>query len=428
MSFESSAGKIPEETIEPMSSEPLTKKKSDGAIENFRKLMQGDHKVFLFGAGTSKCAGLPLMRELTASVLNHHSLCTKTREILSEIKGKFEPAGENDENKTVSTNIEDYLSEMVDYLAIAERRERRGLGEASIIIKTTPYSMSQLNCAIEKIKQAIVTIIKGKYSSSESNEHGAHEDDLNKLVDHRKFVRAIHNSNRPSVSDKHQCVDYICLNYDTLLENTLALERISYADGLEGGAIGWWNNAIFLRPELQARIFKVHGSIDWYATNGSTFPTRLPLQPHETNESGKMRTLIWPASTKYRETQKDPYAQLSIRARDALSAHAKKQKLLVVSGYSFGDAHINFEIEHALQKANGNLTLVAFASEGQPEGVLHEWHNDSEFGSSVHTFAMRGYFHGKEKYEAGQDKDWWKFENLVKLLEGVSSFDIGDDQ
>ena len=48
--------------------------------------------------------------------------------------------------------------------------------------------------------------------------------------------------------------------------------------------------------------------------------------------------MIWPASTKYRETQIDPFAQLLALARNALRSENQSEKVLVVLGYSFSDA------------------------------------------------------------------------------------------
>ena len=80
---------------------------------------------------------------------------------------------------------------------------------------------------------------------------------------HRAFVRAIHKSLRPGKWASDQSVDYLVLNYDTLIEDALALERMPFSDGLDGGSTGWWNPTTLDRTDLVARVLKLHGSINW---------------------------------------------------------------------------------------------------------------------------------------------------------------------
>ncbi|MCR4398722.1 MAG: hypothetical protein NUV93_07150 [Firmicutes bacterium] len=71
---------------EPGDSSFLQDKTLAGAVENFRNLLVQGRRVFLIGAGCSKCAGLPLTSELTESVLSSEVLSAETREILAAVK------------------------------------------------------------------------------------------------------------------------------------------------------------------------------------------------------------------------------------------------------------------------------------------------------------------------------------------------------
>ena len=130
------------------------------------------------------------------------------------------------------------------------------------------------------------------------------------------------------------------------------------------------------------------------------------------------RILIWPAATKYRETQLDPFAQLADLARDAMRPDSRGQRVLVICGYSFGDAHINLEIDRALRESAGDLTVIAFSSENEPVGPLEVWNQAAEIREQVLIFANRGFFHGDVADHATKDLPWWKFENVVRLLGG----------
>ncbi len=366
------------------------------AIEKLDEFMIQDRKVFLIGAGCSKCAGLPLIGELTNKVLKNGALAPKTQNIFEEIQTSLT-------DKSHLFNIEDYLSEIIDLLSIAERRAKRGAGDNQVI-NGKPYSAQQLRESVEEIKQTISTIIE-------------HNDEKINLTTHQEFVKAVHRPMRPGKTNYHSCVDYLCLNYDTLLEDALALEKIPFSDGLEGGATGWWEPSVFNRKGLSAKVLKLHGSINWHSFGGDPLPRRVASSINLQSDEDK-RILIWPASTKYRETQRDPYAQLAELGRKALKAGPETQKILIVCGYGFRDSHINFEINQALHKSEGHLTVVVFTSDDEPQGHLKNWHDDSTITDQILIFAKRGFFHGKDEEKSKEDLPWWKFECLTQLLKG----------
>ena len=361
------------------------------------EFMDHSGRVFLIGAGCSKCAGLPLMEELTKKVLDEIAPNSTTAKILKEIQAGFLGAERSD--------IEDYLSEIIDLLAVSERREQCGATDAQVLIKRKKYSGQQLREATEEIKQTIADIIIN-CSSKEID-----------ISVHRKFVKAVHRPTRPGKTDNFDSVDYLCLNYDTLLEDSLALEKISFSDGLEGGVTGWWNPAVFKRSGLSSRIFKLHGSINWCEFDNDPLPRRISGSVKVQHEDDR-RILIWPASTKYRETQRDPYAQLAEFGREAIKVTSESQKILIACGYGFADSHINLEIERALRESEGRLTVVVFTSDNEPQGLLKKWNEDSLITEQILIFANRGFFHGSTRTQSETDLLWWKFENLTRLLEG----------
>lgn len=366
----------------------------DEAIKRFEDLLSQSGRAFLFGAGCSKCANLPLTAELTESVLASDVLDEDSKKILSAIQNLFR-------GSTPSAHIEDFLSELVDLIAIANRRSTRNATAQSILLDGHEYTETQLLGAAEKIKQAIAKIIGDRV-----------------IIDtHRRFVDAVHRPLRPGKVSAAQSVDYLILNYDTLIEDALALSRVRFSDGMDGGVSGWWNPETFERRDLSARVLKLHGSIDWHELPGNALPHRVSANI-DLAEAGKQRILIWPASTKYRETQFDPYAQLAERARRVLNPQQGTQRVLVICGYSFGDAHINIEIERGLKRSAGDLTVIAFTHEDSPTGKLKEWHEDQSISDQVLIFANKGFFHGIDIRTSEQPLPWWKFEHITSILEG----------
>lgn len=363
------------------------------AISKLEELLSHS-KAVLLGAGASHCAGLPLTNQLTAKALQSDKLSDNSKKILNAIQASFTGA-------KPASHIEDYLSELVDWLAITVRRANRKADTCEVTIDDTNYSNEHLLSAIDEIKLAIFEVINTEVDSEV----------------HERFVQALHRPMRPGKVSNSGSIDYLVMNYDTLIEDSLALSKLRYADGLEGGVSGWWNPSTFEQSNLDARVFKLHGSINWAEHPPSTAPLRIA--PHlKRSQQQAAKIMIWPASTKYRETQLDPYANLMHRARAVLNPKGGSQRVLLIAGYSFGDAHINLEIERGLRSSNGNLTVIAFTSDAEPTGILQNWYEDNSINEQVLIFADKGFFHADNKVVSANSILWWKFENLTQILEG----------
>ncbi len=363
------------------------------AVEKFEELVTKSGLAFLLGAGCSKCAGLPLTADLTTKALMSKLLNADTKGILTAIQSHFSGA--------TTPNIEDYLSELVDLLAIADRRTTRGASTKEIDLGGKPYSSTQLREATEQIKHAIADVIDISIS----------------IETHRNFVKAVHRPVRPGASASNQRVDYLVLNYDTLIEDALGLEKVPFADGLNGGVAAWWDAKTFHQNTLGARVMKMHGSINWTELGDDPLPRRIPKTTNALSVNDR-RIVIWPASTKYRETQRDPYAQLMSLAREVLRPAAGTQRVLAVCGYRFCDSHINLELDRALRESEGRLTVVAFWSEDKPEGILKQWHEDADVREQVLIYGKRGFWHADIAEGSSIDLPWYKFENVTRLLGG----------
>jgi hypothetical protein len=173
----------------------------DEILQDLENLLSQSRIAFLLGAGCSRCAGLPLMDELTTSVLE--TLEEPSLAVLKAVMQNFDGAPR--------CTIEDYMSELVDLIALAERRKQRNAGTPGVKLGGIPYSCEQLADTLDVIKRAIAIKI----------DHQVIRD----MRAHRAFVRAVHNTLRSGRGSSIQyTTDYFTLNYDTLLEDALALE------------------------------------------------------------------------------------------------------------------------------------------------------------------------------------------------------------
>ncbi len=360
-------------------------------VQDMRELLSQSRLAFLLGAGCSKNAGLPLMPELTEEVLEHDKIGEETKKLLDTVRKLFSGAED--------ATIEDFMSEIVDLLSIAERRTQRGATQSKVSVGDQEGSSAELQDALGEIKQAVSSSI------------GEKEVDV---TTHQQFVRAIHSSLQAGKAGRG--VDYFVLNYDTLIEDSLGLERVVYFDGFTGAATGWWEPSTFRTDGKAARVFKIHGSIDWCLLEGDSLPRRI--RSGIKTESAKNHVLIYPAATKYLETQRDPFAQMLIHMRQSLCPSEGKEMVLAICGYSFGDSHIDLEIENALHQSEGRLTIAAFVETDEPKGKLKEWLTHSAISEQIRVYAKKGFFHGDKKLKLDDEIPWWKFEILSRLLGG----------
>lgn len=365
----------------------------DDPIEGLVTLLSQSRRAFLIGAGCSKCAGLPLMNELTHEVLKEIPNTEKAYVILESLIQEF--------GEAKGCTIEDYMSELVDHISIASRREQRSSINTSVEIGGNSYTVSDLKDALATIKQYIERVLVNRRVN---------------IQHHRDFVKAVHGRLQSGRSGQVQPVDYFTLNYDTLVEDALSFERIPLADGFKGGATGWWSAEAYDEKGVQARVFKIHGSIDWCLISDEILPSRI--RPSLKDDIKMEPVLIWPAATKYRETQRDPFAHIITRLRAALQPGANNEIVLSIIGYSFGDAHINYELNRALRESDGRVSFVVFTSDDNPQGLLKDWLNDPATKEHVRIHANKGFFHGDTRIDSDVPLPWWKFEVLVRLLGG----------
>lgn len=365
-----------------------------GPLEELEQLLSQTPKAFLLGAGCSVCAGLPTMMELTARVETDLPGGSSGRRVLDELLASL--AGEG------QPNIEDYMSELVDLLSLAKRRESCSATTCEIAIGDSLFSALQLEEALEEIKQATADCLIPDNCPASS---------------HQAFVSALHRTLQAGRGHQSEPVDYFVLNYDTLIEDALSLEKVLLADGFEGGTTAWWNEDTYDDRPVRARVFKLHGSIDWRVLEGETTPRRI--RPSLRDETGSGRLLIWPAATKYQEAQRDPFAQIMTRLRARLRPGKGSELVVAVIGYSFGDAHVNVELDQAVRDSEGRLTIVALSSDEVPGGLLSEWLDDPDVREHVRVYARRGFYHGSETVKVDVDVPWWRFEVFTKLIGGV---------
>lgn len=104
---------------------------------------------------------------------------------------------------------------------------------------------------------------------------------------------------------------------------------------------------------------KLHGSVDWLDDDGVVRRFALPYGAKDINtyRQSKGSLMIYPNSSKDRETAEYPYVELF---RDFANAIVRPNSTVVTYGYSFGDDHINRVLSDMLTIPSTHLVIIAF--------------------------------------------------------------------
>jgi len=105
-----------------------------------------------------------------------------------------------------------------------------------------------------------------------------------------------------------------------------------------------------LIPTHWSRLWKIHGSINWYQEEIGDQKKVYRSSEIKQNASH----LIYPSHLKYEESRKMPYLALIDQLNRFIR---KKSSFLILSGYSFNDGHLNDTIINAL-KANPTAMVL----------------------------------------------------------------------
>lgn len=189
-----------------------------------------------------------------------------------------------------------------------------------------------------KLEKDICSLIVKKFSVQLPNK----ETPYHKLA---KWISSI---------DRDKSIEVFTTNYDLLIEQALEETGVPYFDGFVGSRQSFFDLRSVeenLIPSHWARLWKLHGSINWFQKlNNEVFRSDAFK-----NDEKEASYLIYPSHLKYDQSRKMPFLALS----DQLSHFLKQPSAaLIMCGYSFNDEHINDTIVNAL-KSNPTAIVIA---------------------------------------------------------------------
>lgn len=366
-------------------------------------LLAERNQSWLFGAGICVNAGIPLMGPLTKRVFARAANDGEPndKKVLDAIKAQL----------PIDAHIEHVLSHIGDHRSIAERSSNK-----SVCFDDVSFTIEQLDEFHKRILTWISETVRWGYRPSSNGKQEEIGDRANPIVvvgDHSSFISALFNRGQAGIAERRGAVHLFTTNYDTLLEDALALNCLPYWDGFSGGAVAYRDHRYGDKEPTgyRAHVVKLHGSIDWHLdADGLVWRVRDgDLYPEKAS-----RVLIYPQSTKYLATQRDPFASQFDLFRRVLGSH--EENVLGICGYSFGDEHINQEIELSLSRPGNKTTILAFSQ--SINDTLKAW-RESKWGKRLYVISEDGLFVGNEGPQAepaGKKNDWWTFQGVTKVL------------
>ncbi len=297
--------------------------------------------IFLLGAGASHDAKLPLMAELTAGFPAW--LETTTLESKDRDKLLFEAAVKA-VSPTGTPNIELVLTLLSSLSSLK-------LGPAAQIITDwrTPFDGEPHDLAVlaADIREYI-----GARLRKVNPKDGEY---LSGLLD---------------FDDSDEPLDVFTMNYDRLVESMAARFGARFTTGF--GDV--WDPGLFApENDWDMRVFKLHGSVDWYRLPGRSLIFQGSKEHYAFPDEPPVEVLLYPAEGK--EAYAEPYATLMSMFTQALS----KAQVCIAVGYSFRDAHIRRTVLDRLVTNPSLQLLIVNPSAHEVISLPREKHDEPSF-------------------------------------------------
>ena len=296
-------------------------------VNLLQQCLVGDKKPigFLLGAGCPVAIRVPGTTEGTSEPLipDVATLTQKVRECIensSELSAPFACIEKHlRQDQSGQATVEDMLTHIRSLAAVAGQEEVRGL------------TAQQLSLLDNYICGVIHDLVGQELPESNTPYHSV-----------AKWIS--------SVRREHP-VEIFTPNYDLLLEQALEETRTPYFDGFPGVRSPLFDATSVddaRLPSHWARIWKLHGSINWYQNaDGDVI--------RSTTAKGHDRRVIHPSHLKHEESRRMPYLAMLDRLRNFLR---QPTAVLILCGYSFRDGHINDTIAQGLLYTR---TSIAYA-------------------------------------------------------------------
>ncbi len=349
-------------------------------INELKNVLSYSNKIgFFLGAGSSCAFGLPSIADLTKEVQN--KLADSFEELYKKAVSDIESL--NPGKKATVEDILNYLRQIQELTKRSKDRSYNGINgeKASVLDK--------------QICQLIYETIKSKQ-------------DVADISDLRKFFAWYDASTSGFIKE------IFTTNYDMLLEMAMEANYIPYLDGFVGSYEPFFNPenieefpAMTDSTSKWIRLWKIHGSLNWFLKKHKDgLVDRIVRSTIDKEPSNEL--MIYPSKEKYLLSRREPY----IAYFDRLKKYVLNGEIvLIFSGYSFSDQHINDIIYNAMRHNPRLYVLVLCFSDDQISEM------ESVASSHLNLCVM-----GPTKVIANSSVHTWKFDDSADASQGYEYY------
>ena len=166
-------------------------------------------------------------------------------------------------------------------------------------------------------------------------------------------------------------IDIFTLNHDLVLEEFLKTKGIKFIDGFDYpiNEVRYYNYDLFVNNNLKSKIFKLHGSVNWFEFtpnygNHNDEKIGIPINKdiwNIRNSEGKLQTpkhgkplILVGTFNKIWEYTHSIFSDIHCQFNNSL----RNSNIMIISGYSFSDKGINTRIAEWMYKSDGNNLIV----------------------------------------------------------------------
>jgi hypothetical protein len=353
-------------------------------VRGLQQILVSDSKKisFLAGAGTSMVGQRPTGDSLVPGTVR------MTKEIVDTLKAY------DDVFKLLKKELDDEKKQFTLENVISKINQKELVVAGEKLCGLNRDELKKLREEIEKLVHKLVSV---------HEEKDFHDWD----IIHYKFIQWINDANRK------KSIELFTTNYDYLFEIAFERYNIPFFDGFIGSYQPFFSSDSVEDDHLLdkwPKLWKIHGSLGWDydIQDGKIIKAE--------RNTGKI--IVYPSILKYDKSKKQPF----ISYLDRLSRFVRTDdSILFITGYSFGDDHINDAILTSLGRSK-NSSVIVF--------LFDDFLEDSAICKLAKN-QTRLSIYGKRKAVIGGKYGEWKLksepaEDEIELLDGFFIRDIID--
>jgi SIR2-like domain len=212
-------------------------------------------------------------------------------------------------------------------------------------------------------------------------------------------------------------VHVVTTNYDRVIEFACNSAGLLFNSGFTPGYLQKWEAAggigftIGGKPTRVVKIWKVHGSLDWFQTAADDIVLGMPV--FQLPDESYLPLIVTPGLNKYEKTHQDPFRS-TISGADAALRGATA---FLTIGFGFRDQHIHPKIIQQCKERNVPIVVLARTLTDEAKDFLHKNAGQNYLGIEADEGnGSRAITRHHPEGFSIPDQDFWSAEGFMNLV------------